>query len=252
MTVANDRPPLAAVLFDLDDTLHGDTRAYHVAAHRVADSLARDYGIEAQTVFDAYVAGADRFWKTLSEETLREPLAGLRSRLWNEAMRAVGIDDWSRAERCGVEYNMARKESLEIWPGALELLASLRRRGLKLALITNGIAETHREKIALLQLEDAFDEFFIADEVGLIKPDPRVFRLAAQRLGVRTEACAMVGDRFERDVRGGHATGMFTVWMNVRDERVPAGGPQPDAIVTDVRDVEAALFGGASQRSRNR
>ena len=157
-------------------------------------------------------------------------------------------DDRARAELCGVEYNVARKEVLELWPGALDLLRALRERGLKLALVTNGLAETHREKIAILQLDDAFDEIFIADEVGMIKPDPRLFRLAAERLGVAPEACAMVGDRFERDVRGGHATGMFTVWMNVRDERVPAGGPQPDAIVTDVREVEAALFGGSPLR----
>jgi len=246
------RPPLEAVLFDLDDTLHDDTRAYHAAARRVAAAVAREKGVSEQAVFDAYVAAADRFWKTLSVETLGIPLVGLRAQKWYDAMRAVGIDDRARAERCGVEYNVARKEVLELWPGALELLVSLRERGLKLGLITNGLAETHREKIVILRLEDAFDEIFIADEVGMIKPDPRLFRLAAERLGVRTEVCAMVGDRFDRDVRGGAATGMFTVWMNVRDERVPPDGPQPDAIVDDVRDVERALFGGSAERPRNR
>jgi putative hydrolase of the HAD superfamily len=246
------RPPLEAVLFDLDDTLHDDTRAYRSAARHVAEKVAAEYGVAARGVYDAYVEQSDRFWKTLTTESMAEPLVGLRARMWYEAMRSVGLDERERAHRCGVEYNMARKEVLQLWPGALELLGSLRDRGLKLALITNGLAETHREKIAILRLEDAFDEIFIADEIGMIKPDPRVFRLAAERLGVIAEACAMVGDRFDRDVRGGHATGMFTVWMNVRDERVPEGGPQPDAIVTDVRDVEAALFGGAPQESRKR
>jgi len=252
VSAAGTLRPLRAVLFDLDDTLHDDTRAYHAAARRVAQALADEYAIEAERAFEAYVAQAERFWKTLSVETMKVPLVGLRAQMWYEALRAVGVDDRARAARCGVEYNDARKEVLELWPGALELLGSLRERGLKLGLITNGLAETHREKIAILRLEDAFDEIFIADEVGMIKPDPRLFRLAAERLGVEPERCAMVGDRFERDVRGGHAVGMYTVWMNVRDERVPPGGPQPDAIVGDVREVEAALFGGSPQRPGKR
>jgi putative hydrolase of the HAD superfamily len=103
------------------------------------------------------------------------------------------------------------------------------------------MAETHREKIVLLELEDAFDEIFIADEVGMVKPDPRLFRLAAQRLGVAPERCAMVGDRYERDVRGAHDAGMFTVWMNVRNESVPPNAPAPGAIVATIGDVEAVL-----------
>ena len=117
----------------------------------------------------------------------------------------------------------------------------LRARGLKLAMITNGMAETHRDKIAILKLEAAFDEIFIADEVGMIKPDVRLFELAAARLGVAPNECAMVGDRLERDVRGARDAGMFTVWMNVREETVPPAGPHPDATVFSIVDVEAAL-----------
>jgi len=120
-------------------------------------------------------------------------------------------------------------------------VASLRTRGLRLALVTNGFAETHREKIVLLQLEDAFDEVFIADEVGMLKPDPRLFALACERLGVLPAAAAMVGDRYERDIRGAHDVGLFTVWLNVRDETVPSGAPRPDAIVTAIADVERVL-----------
>ena len=161
--------------------------------------------------------------------------------MWLAALRSVGLDDLAVAERCGAAYNDYRRVNLKLWPGALELLESLRRRGCKLAMITNGLAETHREKIALLQLEDAFDEIFIADEVKLVKPDVRLFRLAAERLGVAPERCAMVGDRYDRDIRGAHEAGMFTVWMNVRAESVPPDAPAPDAIVATISEVEAAL-----------
>jgi putative hydrolase of the HAD superfamily len=235
------RPPLAAVLFDLDDTLHDDTATYRRAAERVAQDVAAERGVDAAALLAAYVAQAESFWKNLSAEHLATPLVGVRAAMWRAALGTAGLDDAALAERCGAAYNRYRKEHLQIWPGALELLVALRERGLKLALVTNGFAETHREKIVLLQLEDAFDEVFIADEVGMLKPDPRLFALACERLGVPPAAAAMVGDRYERDIRGAGEVGLFTVWLNVRDETVPPGALQPDAIVSGIEDVERVL-----------
>jgi putative hydrolase of the HAD superfamily len=235
------RPPLAAVLFDLDDTLHDDTLTYRRAARRVAEDVAASHGVETERLLTAYIEQSETFWKGLSADRLGTPLVALRASMWRAALVVCGIDDPALAERCGHAYNDYRRGLLQLWPGAAELLARLRAKGLRLALITNGFAETHREKIALLALEDVFDEVFIADEVGMVKPDPRLFRLAAERLGVAPEACAMVGDRFDRDVVGAHAVRMFTVWMNVRGESVPPDGPQPGAIVERIDDVEAAL-----------
>jgi HAD superfamily hydrolase (TIGR01549 family) len=235
------RPPLAAVLFDLDDTLHDDTATYQRAAERVAQDVAAERGVDAGALFAAYVRQAESFWINLAPEQLGTPLVGLRARMWLAALRDVGIDDAALAERCGQSYNRYRKNHLKLWPGALELLVALRERGLKLGLVTNGFAETHREKLVLLNLEEAFDEIFIADEIGMIKPDPRLFRLACERLGAEPAASAMVGDRYERDVRGAHEVGLYTVWLNVRDEKVPAGAPQPDAIVSSIGAVHAAL-----------
>ena len=189
----------------------------------------------------AYIEQAEAFWKNLGPEHLSVALVGVRATMWLAALRAVGLDDEALAQRCATAYNAYRKEYLKLWPGALELLAALRARGLKLGLITNGFAETHREKLAILELEDAFDEIFIADEVGMIKPDPRLFRLACERLDAEPECSAMVGDRYDRDIRGAHEVGLYTVWLNVRNESVPAGGPQPGAIVSRIGEVAAAL-----------
>jgi len=239
--------PLEAVIFDLDDTLHDDTATYHGAASRVAHEVARESGIVAQRLLDAYIAQAERFWSTLDTPTLSVNLVDLRTTMWRAALVETGLDDSALAVRCADAYNTHRRDLLELWPGALDLLQRLRADGYKLALITNGFSETHREKLTILQLDDAFDEVFIADEVGMIKPDPRLFRLAAERLGVAPEACAMVGDRFDRDVRGGASVGMFTVWMNVRNESLPTD-LAADAVVSRIDEVEGVLPLNGNQR----
>jgi putative hydrolase of the HAD superfamily len=190
------RPPLRAVLFDLDDTLHDDTAAYKRAAQTVARDLARERDIDAGALLQAYVRQADSFWKNLSVEQLATPLIGVRAAMWRAALRELGLDEPALADRAAADYNRHRRAHLQLWPGALTLLRNLRERGCGLALVTNGFSETHRDKIVLLELEDAFDEVFIADEVGMLKPDPRIFLLACERLGVPPAAAAMVGDRY--------------------------------------------------------
>jgi putative hydrolase of the HAD superfamily len=164
-----------------------------------------------------------------------------RAALWTGALRAVGLDDPALAQRCSESYVTYRKKHLFLEPGALELLDGLKAQGMKLGIITNGFAETHHEKIALLGLTDRMDAIFIADEVGMVKPDVRLFRHACDVMATTPERAAMVGDRYERDCAGALAVGMFAVLVDVHGIPVPDGAPAPDAIVARIADVGAAL-----------
>ena len=231
---------LAAVIFDLDDTLHDDTRAYQAAASEVADGIAREHGIDSGALLAAYIAEAQQFWKGMSAEHLTMQIADTRVALWSTALAAVGIGDERVARRAVELYAGYRRKHYAPFPGALELLVELRGRGLKLGLITNGFASTHREKLALLGFEGAFDAIVIADEVGMVKPDPRIFFHACALLGVAPERTAMVGDRYFRDVVGGRQAGMFTVYLDLHGEAIPPGAP-PGATVRRIDEVLAVL-----------
>lgn len=232
---------IEVVLFDLDDTLHDDTAAYRRAAARVAEEIGAERGISARALEAAYVAEVDAFWHRLAPTDLRVRLTDVRLRLWRRALGRVGIEDETIAERCAHDYNAYRREHFELFPGALDLLRSLRAQGKRVGLVTNGFAETHHEKITLLRLRDVMDAIFIADEVGMLKPDPELFAHACRVLGAPPSAAAMVGDRYERDIRGAIEAGLFTVWVNVRDEALPAGAAPPDAICGSIREVGPAL-----------
>jgi HAD superfamily hydrolase (TIGR01509 family) len=230
-----------AVLFDLDDTLHDDDDTMHRAAERVAVDIADERGVDAALLHQMYFRAACAFWENLSESHLITKLVDLRKQMWWEALRAVGVDDEALAERAAINYNSYRNEHLRLFPGVLELLDSLHMRGIATALVTNGFAETHSERIALLKLENAFDEIFIADEVGMVKPDPRLFVHVCERLKTLPAESVMVGDRFDRDIRGAQAAGLQTVWFNVRNEQVPLGDAPPSETVYTIHALAAAL-----------
>jgi putative hydrolase of the HAD superfamily len=237
---------LQAVLFDLDDTLHDDTLAFTSAADEVSREVAAEHGVDALALKAAYVAEAEGFWKRLTADQVQEllltRLTSLRSRLWGTALSSVGLSDPRLAERSAANYNLYRKKYFALFPGALDLLGRLRAAGKKLGMVTNGVSETHREKIALLQLSDHFDAIFLADETGMVKPDPRLFVHACEKLGSTPAATAMVGDRYERDIAGALEAGLFTIWVNLRDERLPQGARPPDATVASIAQVAAYLL----------
>jgi putative hydrolase of the HAD superfamily len=229
------------VLFDLDDTLHDDTTAYRNAALEVARMVGRERGIDPRALADAYDGAAMEFWAELSAEHLSRAIGDERERMWHEALRQVGIDDRALAVRAAQAYVEARAGGLELFPGALDLLVALRARGCKLGLVTNGFAATHHDKIDRLGLRERMDAFFIADEVGMLKPDPALFLHACEVLGSEPARTAMVGDRYNRDVRGAQDAGLFTVLIDVHAIPLPDGARPPDAVVPTIADVLEAL-----------
>ena len=231
------------VLFDLDDTLHDDTYAYRSAAQEVAREIAAERGIDAEALKAAYIEEAEGFWHRLTAQDVNVHLASVRAEMWGKALERIGITGESAlAQRSAQRYNAYRPKYYTLFPGAVELLQSLRLAGKRLGMVTNGLSETHREKIAMLQLSEHFDGIFLADETGMVKPDPQLFLHACQTLGGTPERSAMVGDRYDRDIRGALEAGLFTIWLDVRAEQLPAGVPPPDATVGSIAEVRRILL----------
>ncbi len=84
-----------------------------------------------------------------------------------------------------------------------------------LAILTNGIAEVQRSRLSRSVLHDIIPHIIISEEVGLSKPDPRIFECAMDMLGrPRRDAVLMVGDSLSSDIRGGVNAGIHTCWYN--------------------------------------
>ena len=229
------------VIFDLDDTLHDDTLTFHEAAYRAAVGTAATHGVEPRPLGSTYVQVAQSYWQNLTSAGLATLPANPRKIMWAEALAQHGIEDDDLALACASEFHRHRNELTQPYPGAVTLLKSLRERGIKIGMITNGFAVTHREKIAILGIEQYFDAMLLSDEVGMIKPDPKIFLHACELLGSDPTETAMVGDRYDRDVIGAQEVGMFTVLINYHRMTLEPGMRPPDAIVDTIDEVGGVL-----------
>lgn len=172
----------------------------------------------------------DTFWT--SEDETSAVWVGMYSLL----CRRLGIEaDAERlARRVYDEFgDAARWRAYDDVAPAFE---RLRARGLRLGLISNW----DRRLAGLftgLGLDAYLDTVVSSAEVGLHKPDPRIFELACSRVGVRPSEAAHVGDHHYADILGATAVGMLPVLIDrhdtVRDASV--------AFVRDLDGIESAL-----------
>lgn len=99
------------------------------------------------------------------------------------------------------------------FPEVGEVLAVLRRRGLKLAAVSNWDSRLP-SLLERLGLAGYFDAVLVSAIEGVEKPAPEMFRRAAERLGVVAEACVFAGDSPLDDYRGAESAGMTPVLVD--------------------------------------
>lgn len=126
----------------------------------------------------------------------------------------------------------------ELVPGAAETVRELGRRGYRLALVADGFTDTFRNVFTRHGLFDRFETMAISEEVGVCKPDPRMFRTALDRLGVAEDdygRVVMVGNHLSRDIKGANGLGLLSVWLrwSPRRSKVPADPSEVPAYTID-------------------
>jgi HAD superfamily hydrolase (TIGR01549 family) len=105
----------------------------------------------------------------------------------------------------------------ELIPGAGEVVRELKRRGYSLALVADGRPGTYQNVLTQHGIYELFDAFSISEEVGVEKPDRRIFVHALDQLGIAPYEYGrtiMVGNYLERDIKGANAVGMISVWLD--------------------------------------
>jgi len=118
------------------------------------------------------------------------------------------------------------------------LLDGLRRRGLRLGVVSNGCGNVGA-LCADLGYAASLSVVIDSRRVGIAKPDPHIYALAADALGLAPPAIMMVGDSFERDIAPAKAIGMQTAWLHGGRECPDRG--RVDLVLRSLADLPAAL-----------
>jgi len=122
-------------------------------------------------------------------------------------------------------------------------LRNAREAGWKVGIVTNGATAQQALKVRSLGLEPHVDDVVISEAAGVKKPDPGIFRLAADRIGESLSGGWMIGDHPTADILGGSGAGLKTAWVS-RGKTWPEGLPAPDLAAPTAAEAINAIVGG--------
>jgi len=255
------------IIFDLDDTLAPDHTAVD-AAFLAACGRARGR-VDPATLAASVHEQAREHWSAgpLSDyrdalgpaswegllgtfeggdarlAAVREWVPHYRRAVWTSALAAHGISDQALAGELAEAFQEERWALCRPYPDVLPALQDLGR-DYALAMLTNGIPDIQRTKLSVAGLAGHFRATVISGEVGIGKPDPRMFRAVLKEIGAPAAEAVMVGNSPKRDIAGAQAAGILAVQI-ARYAPERADGIVPHALIRNLGELRSIIEQGA-------
>jgi 2-haloalkanoic acid dehalogenase type II len=128
----------------------------------------------------------------------------------------------------------------------LDTLECLRQRGYRLAIISNAGDDADVQVLVdQAGIRDYFEVIVTSASLGIRKPNPRIFQIVLERLGVSPEKAVMVGDTLGADILGAQNAGLVGIWIDRRGDvpgnRAHADTIHPDAVIHSLRELPDLL-----------
>ncbi len=207
--------PLAAVLFDRDETLaYTDPAVYREAALWLAGQYGLDARSAGQTMAGLWQEQSDAWWHLRTEAHEDD--------FWKEygaeLTRRLGL---SEADTDAVMKTYPYERFMKPVSNAREVLSDLRARGLKIGVLSNTLPSIHRT-LEAVGLADLVDVALATCTLGVHKPEATAFTLAAQAMQLAPGQILFIDDRLE-NVEAARAVGMQAAQIDL-------SGQNPQAI----------------------
>ncbi|NQP59549.1 HAD family hydrolase [Streptococcus suis] len=224
---------MKALIFDVDDTLYDQIQPFERALKRhlaVLDEQLSPLYLSFRQYADEVFEAASTGKMSLQEShvyRMKHALADFGYRVSDATALAIQID---------YDYFQGKIELSPIFP---EIFSWCKEHGIAIGMITNGPYRHQLRKIRTMGLVNWFEleHVFISGQVGITKPNPAIFQLMEERLGMSGEDICYLGDSFENDVVGAKAANWKAIWFNHRKRVEPMAPYQADKVVIDWDDL---------------
>lgn len=229
------------IFFDLDDTIWdfaANSEKALAALYGKEDVLADVFGSFERFSEDYHRLNAELWHLYHHARISRDYLLNVRFR----GILAAALDSEGRplppdierlADRLNSEYLAELGKQTEVVDGAVETLAELSKHYL-IGVLSNGFREVQYDKLRNTGLDRFVQRTVLSDEIGIQKPDRRIYDHALAATGAKASEALMVGDNPETDVAGALDAG----WRAVYLDRFEKGGTPQGAIrITDLREL---------------
>ena len=224
------------IYFDLDDTLLNHKKAEQAGLRDVHKHFDDDFeGVAEDYLIDTYHHVNKGLWEEYGRGEIDRHI--LHRKRFEETFRGIGIDE-TLYEEAGKVYLDFYRNHWEWIKGAKEAYHKIAE-NYRVGIITNGFAETQRLKISKFDFEETASQIVISEDVGVMKPHPRVFDHATKLAGVNRDEILYVGDSLSSDVIGSYRAGWKMAWYTSNPN--PEGEKMADLIFDNYEHLLVVL-----------
>lgn len=205
--------PLKYIYFDLDNTLLDHNNAESRSHELIYKQFPVIQHVSLGDWLKTYKEVNHNLWVQYQDgEIDRDELQFLR---FHNTMAELEIST-DRSKEIGLTYMETYREFWDWIEGAEETLEATCRK-FSVGIITNGFKETQHKKFKKLKIARYTDRMIISEELGVLKPHPKVFDHATELAGVERDEILYVGDSYSSDIVGGINAGWKTAWYTAAE-----------------------------------
>ncbi|MDE5793712.1 MAG: YjjG family noncanonical pyrimidine nucleotidase [Muribaculaceae bacterium] len=207
------------IFFDLDDTLFDFSRASLISLQRLWQEMPEINSrfANSEAFIDEYHIHNKRMWDL--HESGKISADFLKSERFRLTVFPDQNDESSNnaSRRLNDRYLWLLGECNTPVEGAHELLKVLSKKYL-IGVLTNGFTEVQYRKLKTTGLDRYVQRMIISDEIGIQKPDTRIFRYAEQETGATAETSVMIGDNPSNDISGALKAGWRAIYFDTKSK----------------------------------
>lgn len=228
---------MKAIIFDVDDTLYDQVIPFKKAIEKNFPNNNID--------IDKLYEMSRRFSDEVFELTERGEMNLENMHIYRiqEAFKYFGTTiSQEEARTFQKDYQNNQKE-ITLLPDIQDSFDFVSKQHITMGIITNGPIEHQKNKIKQLGLEKWIQKsnMFISSEVGIAKPDVRLFELVQKKMNLVPSETYYIGDSFENDVVGASNAGWNTIWINRKNKKNSNKDVNPNFIVNEQNDIISVL-----------
>lgn len=190
-----------AVLFDLDNTLMDRDHTFKQFAQQLIDEWVEHISPEQRQELIDYMIESDADGYRDKDGFFQELIDTLP---WSVTITMEQLKEY---------YSKHYMSHAKVMNYARDAIKSCKSYGLKLGIITNGASVRQHGKIDLLELRPHFDAIVVSGDVGIKKPDQRIYLTALDQLEVTAEETVIIGDHPKNDIWGAAQVGINGIWL---------------------------------------
>ncbi|MBT3208853.1 MAG: noncanonical pyrimidine nucleotidase, YjjG family [Bacteroidetes bacterium] len=200
------------IFFDLDRTIWDfDTNSKNTLQELIENNgLSAVFG-SFEEFYNIYKKVNDSLWAKYRDGKIEKEI--LSWKRFYDTFLKFGLDDIEIAKIFGLGYVSLSPTKTKLFPHSHEVLEYLENK-YTLYIITNGFSEVQYEKIKNCRLGGYFSDIFTSEEIGVKKPDAKIFNHAVEISKTKRKNCLMIGDDLNVDIIGARRAGIDQVFFN--------------------------------------